>query len=366
MPSWTLGLSRADLDTPALCLDLLTFDANLHRLAEIARRGGKAWRPHAKGHKSAAVAWRQRDAGAIGVTCAKVSEADVFAFAGIRDILIANVIAGEKKAERLAALCHDADPIICVDDPVQIEQIAAACRRHGVTCRVLVDIDLGMQRTGVQPGEAALALAQAVSGMPGLKLAGVMGYEGHLLQVADKVSKTTQIRTAHTTLGECRDLFLKAGLCCDIVSAGGSGSVAIAAESPELTEVQAGGAVFGDPFYTQNCHTDLFHPALTIWTTIVSRPAVDRAVLDAGKKTVNPDLAMPRVKDWPDARVTRMSAEHTVLELGPESRDLKIGDRIQLIVGYHDLTNVLHDEFLVFRDDRLEAVWPITGRGRLQ
>lgn len=366
MSGWTLGLTPSDLDTPALCLDLPTFDANLQRLAEIVRRGGKAWRPHAKGHKSAAVAWRQRDAGAIGVTCAKVSEADVFAFAGIRDILIANVIAGAKKAERLAALCCAADPIICVDDAVQIEPIAAACHRRGVTCRVLVDIELGMQRTGVLPGAAALALAQQVDQAAGLRLVGVMGYEGHLLQVGDAASKTAQIRAAHAVLGECRDQFLKAGLCCDIVSAGGSGSVAIAAESPALTEVQAGGAVFGDPFYTQNCHTALFDPALTVLATVVSRPAAERAVIDAGKKTVNPDLAPPRVKGRPDAIVARMSAEHTVLELGPQSRDLKVGDRIELIVGYHDLTNVLHDEFLVFRDHRLEAVWPITGRGRLQ
>lgn len=360
------GLSKAELDTPVLCVDLDVFERNLQFVAATVKAGGKAWRPHSKGHKTPVVAWRQIRAGAIGLTCAKVSEAEVFAHAGIRDLLIANVIAGAPKVERLAALCCAADPIICCDHFAQAEPIAAACRRRGVTCRVLVDVNIGMNRTGCRPGMDAVDLGEAISKLQGLRLVGIMGYEGHLLRVEDPADKEKQVRGALDILGHCREMFHRQGLCCDIVSAGGTGSVSITAQSPAITEVQAGGGVFGDPFYREACHVDAISPALTVLATVISRPSLDRAVLDAGKKTVNPDPKALTVQGYPDAEVGWLSAEHTVLNLGPKSQDLKIGDQVELIVGYHDLTTVLHNEFTACRGDRVEAVWPILGRGKLQ
>jgi D-serine deaminase-like pyridoxal phosphate-dependent protein len=360
------GLFKADLDTPVLCVDLDAFEKNLETLAATVRNGGKAWRPHSKGHKSPAVAWRQIRAGAIGVTCAKVSEAEVMANAGIRDILIANVIAGQPKVERLAALCCSADPIICCDHFAQAEPIAAACRRRGVTCRVLVDINIGMNRTGCRPGMDAVDLGEAISKLEGLELVGIMGYEGHLLKIADPIDKEKQIRGALDVLGNCREMFHRQGLRCDIVSAGGTGSVTIAAQSPSVTELQSGGGVFGDPFYRDACQVGAITPALTILATVNSRPSLERAVLDAGRKTMNPEVALPTVVGYPDAVVSSMSAEHAVLTLGPKSQNLKIGDQVELVVSYHDWTTVLHDQFVACRGDRVEAVWPILGRGKLQ
>lgn len=360
------GLAKAAFDTPAYCLDLDRFEANVNYMAETIRERGKAWRPHSKGHKSPAIAWKQIKAGAIGVTCAKVSEAEVMIDAGIEDVLIANVIAGEPKCDRLATLCKSGRPIICCDHYAQAEPIAAACRRWGVRCRVLVDVNIGMNRTGINPGRDALELAQAVDRLAGLELVGIMGYEGHLMKVADQAEKREKVRESLAVLKMTRDQFLQHGLRCDIVSAGGSGSLAFCKEAEGITELQSGGGIFGDPFYVDACRQPGLKSALTILSTVTSRPALDRAILDAGRKTVNPDIHPPLVKGFSDAEVVSLSAEHCTLKLGPESQRLKIGDKVELVVGYADFTTILHEAFLGFRDDKLEVVWPILGRGKLQ
>jgi D-serine deaminase-like pyridoxal phosphate-dependent protein len=360
------GAVKSSFDTPAYCLDLDRFEANLAYMAETIRAAGKAWRPHAKGHKSPAVAWRQIRAGAIGVTCAKVSEAEVMIQSGIPDVLIANVIAGEPKCDRLATLCKAGRPIICCDHYAQAEPIAAACRRWGVHSRVLVDVNIGLDRTGIRPGRDALELGQALSKLPDLELVGIMGYEGHLMKVPDQTEKQHKIAEALGILKTTRDQFLEHGLKCEIVSAGGSGSLAFCKEAEGITELQSGGGIFGDPFYVDACQQPGVKPALTILATVTSRGALERAVLDSGRKTVNPDIHPPVVKGFADAQVVSLSAEHCTLKLGPESQRLKIGDKVELFVGYADFTTILHEEFLCFRGDKLEAVWPILGRGKLQ
>lgn len=366
MPQLPIGLEKKFLDTPVLCLDLERFEHNLATMAQVVSGAGKAWRPHVKGHKTTAIAARELGEGAIGITCAKLGEAEVLAAAGIRNLLVANVLAGPRKMERAAALCRDTDLIVCCDHFAQAEPLSAACRRLGVTCRVLVDVNIGMNRTGTRPGRDAVDLAHAIDRLPGLQLLGIMGYEGHLMRVADPAEKAQRVQEAMAILERCRDLFVKQGLRCDIVSAGGTGTLHYTSRCPAVTELQAGGGVFGDPLYTDTMGVPGLLPALTVLSTVVSRPELDRAVLDAGRKAVNPDLYMPLVKDHPDARVQYLSAEHGVLQLGPSAQDLRIGDQVELIVGYADFTTPLHDEFYCFRGERLEAVWPIWGRGRLQ
>jgi D-serine deaminase-like pyridoxal phosphate-dependent protein len=161
------------------------------------------------------------------------------------------------------------------------------------------------------------------------------------------------------------DLFQKQGLCLDIVSAGGTGTLLQSVNCDVLTETQAGGAVFGDPYYTSMPNSLPLEPALTVQTTVVSRPSFDRAVLDAGRKAITAENHRPLVKTWPDANVIMHNAEHIVLELGSESRELRIGDQVELIVGYSDFTTCLHDQFIVLREDHVEAVWPIAARGKM-
>lgn len=366
MPQSLIGSHKHDLDTPILCIDLEGMDANIRGMATICREHAVAWRPHAKCHKTPAVALRQIAAGAIGVTCAKVSEAEVMAAGGIRDILIANMIVGERKWERVAALCRHADPIVACDHSAQVEPLAAVCRQRRAAPRVVIEVNLGLDRVGVSPGRETLELAQKIERLQGVKFAGLMGYEGHLLQIVDPAEKERKIRGAMQVLVECKEQLLRSGIACPIVSAGGTGSFAYTVKCPGVTEVQAGGGIFMDPYYRDKCHVDGLEFALTVLTTVVSRPTRERAVLDAGRKTLNPDIAMPIVAGRDDAVVDRLSAEHCVLTLGPKSQDLKIGDKIELVVGYGDFTTVLHNEFYGFRGDRLEVVWPILARGKLR
>ena len=354
------------LETPSLCLDLDRFESNLLTMARVVAAHHKHWRPHSKCHKSPEIARQQVDAGAIGITCAKVSEAEVFAAAGVRDILIAHLPVGATRIDRISDLCKIADVIVTCDHSSQAETLASACTQKGLSCRVLVDINIGMNRTGVSPGPDAIELARVIDSLPGLHLAGIMGYEGHAMPLMDADAKQRLIQESLWQLTTSREQFLQAGLCCDIVSAGGTGSLSYAAVCDGITELQSGGGIFGDPFYTRMPGVSGYEPALTVLCTIVSRPTPDRAVLDAGRKAITAENHTPLVKGYPDANVVMHSAEHIVLELGSESRNLKIGDQVELIVGYADFTTPLHNEFLCFRGDRLESIWPIAARGMLQ
>lgn len=362
----TLGCSKDDLDTPALCLDLDLLESNIRTVAEQCRKQGVQWRPHAKGHKTPAVAKLEVAAGANGVTCAKLGEAEVMADGGIHDLLIANMVVGPQKIARLVELRHKADVIVCVDHADQVDPINDAMAAAGRRCRLLIEVDIGLGRVGVQPGEPLLELARYINRLYGVELAGIMGYEGHLLTIADQAEKTTKIREALSLLVSQKEMLEKAGLPCGIVSCAGTGSYLIAIEQPGITEIQAGGAVFMDAFYRHTCQVPELKYALTLLTTVVSRPTPERAIIDAGRKSMNIEVHAPLVVGRDDIRILRLSAEHGQLELDPSAQGLKIGDRLEVIPGYADLTTVLHNEFYCFRKGKLVEIWPIVARGRLQ
>src|SRR5579871_6427488 len=184
VPQSLVGARKPELDTPILCIDLDRMESNIRKMADSCRKHGVQWRPHEKCHKTPAIALKEIEAGAIGVTCAKVSEAEVMAAGGVRDILIANMIVGPRKLERVAALRRWADPIVACDHFAQVEPLAEVCRSRGVEVRVIIEVNLGLDRVGVTPGKDTLALAQAIDRLKGVKFAGIMGYEGHLLQIA--------------------------------------------------------------------------------------------------------------------------------------------------------------------------------------
>lgn len=354
-----------ELDTPALCLDLDRFESNVAHMAEACRQHGIGWRPHAKCHKSTDVGTRLVAAGALGLTCAKLGEAEVMAEAGVQDLLIANLIVGPAKVARLVQLRQIADPIVCIDHLQQAEPISRAMAEAGLRQRVIIEVDIGLHRVGVAP-ERTLPLAQQLHALPGLDLAGIMGYEGHLLTVEDQAAKQQQIEDALAILARLADDMRQAGLPCPIVSCGGTGSFRFAAAQPGITEVQAGGAIFMDEFYRHKCQVEGLQQALTVLATVVSRPAPERAIVDAGRKSINGEIHMPAVADRPGVTVQRLSAEHGALHISPEADPVNIGDRLHLIPGYADLTTVLHDCFYCHRQGRLEAIWPLQARGRLQ
>jgi D-serine deaminase-like pyridoxal phosphate-dependent protein len=359
-----IGQPASALDTPALLVDLDLMQTNMTRIAAACRERGVGWRPHSKAHKTPEIAKMQLQAGAIGITCAKVGEAEVMAAAGIRDILIANQVVGAAKLERLLAVADRADPMVCIDSVDNARELDAAFRGAGKRLRVLIEVDIGMNRAGVAPGRDVVALARELARLPGLRLVGVEGWEAHVTTM-ENAEKEPMVRAALASLtasaGACRE----AGFGIDIVSCGGTGSFPYCIREPGVTEVQIGGAIFSDMHYRTHYHVD-FDAALTILATVTSRPTPTRIVVDAGKKTMSGDAAMPEPRGLAPVRTMKLSAEHARLELAAPSAAPKVGDKIEFVVGYSDTTVHLHEEIVGVRGGRIEAVWRVAARGRIK
>jgi D-serine deaminase-like pyridoxal phosphate-dependent protein len=360
-----IGQPKTALDTPALLVDLDVLDANIKRIADTCRAHGVGWRPHMKGHKTPEIARLQLAAGAIGVTCAKVSEAEVMAAAGIRSILIANEVVGAPKVWRLIDLVGPADPVVGVDSVANATELSEAARAQGKTLKVAIEVNTGMNRAGVEPGAPTLALAAEIAKRPGLRLVGVFGWESHAVTLADAAEKERTVREAvgklTATARNCRE----AGHAIEIVSCGGTGTFPYCIQQPGVTEVQIGGAIFSDRHYREHYHMD-FPFALTVLATVTSRPTPTRIVLDAGRKTMPGDAAMPEPLGLPAIASMRLSAEHAKIELERPSDAPRIGNKIEFVVGYHDTTVHLHEEIVAVRNDRVEAVWRVAARGKLK
>src|SRR5262249_15217344 len=249
------------------------------------------------------------DAGARGVTCAKLGEAEVMAAAGIRDILVANQIVGVQKIARLVALERSAQVIVAVDNRDNVAAIAKTAREAGVTVPVVIEIDIGMKRAGVDSVEACAALARLIADQPGVRFAGVMGWEAHAAPMLDPTQKSEAVAAAVRLLTRCAERCRADGFPAQIVSCGGTGTYWASAAQSGITEIQAGGGVFGDVHYRNDYGVD--HPfALTLMTTVTSRPTSSRIVCDAGKKAMSGDTALPMPIGLGATRLVRLSAEH--------------------------------------------------------
>lgn len=356
-------IPKVDIDTPALLIDLDVLEANIAHVAQSCRAHGVNWRPHFKGHKTLEIAKRQLAAGAIGITCAKLGEAEILGAAGIRDILIANQIVGDTKIARLVRLLDAADVIVSVDSPENIAALAQAAQ--GKRLRVVMEVNTGMNRAGVEPGEPALALAAEIAKHPSLYLVGVMGWEAHATSIADPVLKEKTVAAAISlltaTAGQCR----KAGHDMQIVSCGGTGTFLYCVKQPGVTEVQVGGAVLSDEHYRGH-HNVNMPVSLTLLATVTSRPAPTRVILDAGRKTMSGDAATPRPLNVPLVKDVWLSAEHARLELEAPSDAPRVGDRVEFVLGYTDTTVHLHEEIVAMRKGAVEAVWKVAGRGKIK
>ena len=288
------------------------------------------------------------------------------AAAGILDILIANQIVGSEKIGRLVALCEIADPIVAVDNSVHISALAAASSHAARPLRLVVEVNIGMNRAGVEPGDEAVRLAAEISGHSGLHFEGLMAWESHAVLIADPREKEQSVRIALARLANTANLCRASGYPVSIVSCGGSGTFPFCIAQPGVTEVQVGGAIFSDMHYREHYHLD-FPPALTLLTTVTSRP--------------NSNSDHPRC--WTQGVVSRhchsaatppstvkcderFSAEHATLELAEPSETPRIGERVEFIVGYSDMTVFLHEELVGHRRGEVEAVWRVAARGRLK
>jgi D-serine deaminase-like pyridoxal phosphate-dependent protein len=359
-----VGRSIAELETPALLVELDVMEANIARMASCFKGAGVKWRPHSKGIKVPAIAHRLLEAGAVGITCAKVSEAEVMAASGIRDILIANQVVGPYKTARVAALCRYADPIATVDSIENVRELDVAARHINARVRVVIEVNCGMNRCGVEPGAPVVALAKQIECCGGLRFAGLMTWEGHALRLPleDRAGAVNAaLALLVDTAAQCR----AAGLPVDIVNCGGTGDYEMSARVDGVTENQAGGGIFGDRFYQAK---GIMHPmALTVLATTVSRPTPTRIVTDAGRKAMMvDDHGEPCPKGVDGVAAVRISAEHGVYEVRTPSPTPRIGDKIEWYVGYGDMTVFLHDQLHGVRGGVVEAIWPILGRGKIQ
>jgi D-serine deaminase-like pyridoxal phosphate-dependent protein len=366
-------MALAEVDTPALLIDLDAFERNLKRMADFAAKAGVRLRAHAKTHKSPVIAARQVALGAVGVCCQKVSEAEVMVEGGIGDVLVSNEVAGAAKLDRLAALARRARIGICVDDPANVAELEAAAARADASLDVLVEIDVGGKRCGVAPGEPAAGIARLVAAAPHLRFAGLQAYHGSAQHVRDAGERRSLIARAVTLAQETQGALRAVGLEAAIVSGAGTGTYEHEAASGVYNELQCGSYVFMDADYARNRQADgsafaAYEHALFVYATVMSAPVPERAVVDAGHKALSVDSGMPVPWGLPGAQYHRPSDEHGVLDLAGSPARPARGDKVLLVPGHCDPTVNLHDWYVGVRGlgtdgARVESVWPVAARG---
>jgi D-serine deaminase-like pyridoxal phosphate-dependent protein len=362
---------RDEIPTPALLLDADRFERNLVRMAEHVRASGKQYRPHAKTHRCPEIARRQIAAGALGVACAKLGEAEVMAASGIRGLLITTEIVTPGGIARLGKLLETApDTMVVVDNAANVEALGREMAASGRTLDVLVDIDVGGRRTGMQPGEPALALARAVTKQRALRLRGLQGYAGHCAHVMGWSARRDASHKAMAPLMETRALFEREGLPVGVVAGGSTGTHDIDVELSGLTELQSGSYCVMDLDYRRiggpgGGMLTAFEMALTVIATVVSVPTADRAMVDAGLKAFSTDKPFPpEAVERPGITYEFAGDEHGRLTITDASRAPRLGERIEFFPPHCDPTFNLYDRVYVVRGTNVEAVWPIAARGR--
>ncbi|MFN3743568.1 MAG: DSD1 family PLP-dependent enzyme [Hyphomicrobiaceae bacterium] len=369
------GMLLADVDTPALLVDLDALERNLKRMADAVAKAGVRLRPHAKTHKSPIIAHKQIAHGAVGVCCQKVSEAAVMVEGGVQDVLVSNEVIGARKLDRLAALSRQARIIGCVDHPTGIASMAAAAERHGARLDVLVEIDVGASRCGVAPGEPAVALAQQIAREKHLRFAGLQAYQGRAQHLRTIEERRAAIDEAIARTKRTVQALKGAGLTCDIVGGAGTGTFELEAASGVYNELQAGSYIFMDADYARNKRADggpfdTFEHALFVYATVMSMTQADRAVIDAGLKSFTFECGPPEPVGLAGAVYERPSDEHGSLNLAQSNTRPGLGDKVRLIPGHCDPTVNMHDWYVGIRGldgpaPVVESVWPVAARGAL-
>jgi D-serine deaminase-like pyridoxal phosphate-dependent protein len=359
MNASAIGQTLDVLDSPQLVIDLDIVDANLRRMFTRFRDRGLAVRVHFKSLKCTGLARYIAAAGANGFLCAKLNEAEILVDAGLTDVFIANQIVGPIKVRRLAELARRADVRVCVDDPGNIDALAQAARAAGSTIGVLIEVDIGMRRCGVEPGEPALALARHVHASKGLRFVGLQGYDGHLQMVPDPAERRARSETGLAQLIRTRRLIEAAGIPVPVVTGAGTGTWEFVGAYEGISEIQPGSFVLMDCAY--HAVRPEFGCALSILSTVISRRPT-WYVLDAGSKAISRDFGTPVLKGRPEDRVTKLSEEHTLVDTADAA--VRVADRLEVIPAHCCATMNLHRRCVAVRRGRIEALWPIEASGR--
>lgn len=358
-----IGAPREAISTPALIVDLPVVERNIAEMARRMKGLPAALRPHVKIHKSPALGQMQLDAGAIGLTTATIWEASTMLDAGLGDVLVANQVVGPVKAAELARIAGLGRVIVAVDSVANAVELSTAARKAGTEIHVLVEIDVGLHRSGVRAVDAAAEFARQLEKLPGLRLHGLLGYEGHCMLEPDRQTRIEKAKASNEILIAAADAFDRHGLPTQIIAAGGLGTWDITGANPRITEIHAGSYIFMDAFH--RALVPGFEVGLTVLATVVS-VTDDMAVIDCGRKSIGIDRAIPEVAGGlGEIRFEHgeffIHEEHTVLTIAPGIR-LRIGDHVELIPGYAPTTVNLYDIYFVVVEDMVVDVWPIVGR----
>ncbi|HQY43151.1 MAG TPA: DSD1 family PLP-dependent enzyme [Paracoccaceae bacterium] len=365
------GMAEADIQTPCLILDLDALERNILKMGNYAKAHNMRHRSHGKMHKSVDVQKLQEKlGGAVGVCCQKVSEAEVFARGGIRDILVSNQVRDRAKIDRLARLPKlGARIIVCVDDLANVTDLSAAAQKHGTELGIFIEIDCGAGRCGVTKSEDVVAIAKAVSAAPGLKFTGIQAYQGAMQHMDSYADRKAKLDAAIVMVKDAVAALKAVGLAPELVSGGGTGSYYFEAASGVYNELQCGSYAFMDADYGRILDEDgrridqgEWENALFILTSVMSHVKADKAIVDAGLKAQSVDSGLPVVFGRTDVKYVKCSDEHGVVE-DPQGV-LRVNDKLRLVPGHCDPTCNVHDWYVGVRGGVVESVWPVSARGK--
>jgi len=365
------GMDAADIQTPCLVLDLDALERNIKKMGDYAKDHGMRHRVHGKMHKSVDVAkLQERLGGAIGVCCQKVSEAEVFARGGIKDILVSNQVRDPQKIDRLARLPkYGCRTIVCVDDLNNVADLSAAAKKHGTELEVFVEIDCGAGRCGVSTTQDVVAIARAVDAADNLKFSGIQAYQGAMQHMDKYEDRKAKLDIAIDMVKDAVQGLKSVGLEPELVSGGGTGSYYFESTSGVYNELQCGSYAFMDADYGRILDKDgkridqgEWDNAMFILTQVMSHTKADKAICDAGLKAQSIDSGLPVVYGRTDVKYIKCSDEHGVIE--DPNGALKIGEKLKLVPGHCDPTANVHDWYVGVRGGKVESVWPVSARGK--
>jgi len=363
-----IGMDEADIQTPCLVVDLDAMEKNIATMRDLCQQMGVRHRVHGKMHKSADIAHYQIEHGnAVGICCQKVSEAEAFARAGIRDILVSNQVRDPVKIDRLARLPNiTSRTIVCVDDLDNVTELSAAAVKHGTHIECLVEIDCGAGRCGIQYGQPVVDLAKAIVAAKGLTFSGIQAYQGAAQHVPDFEERKGYYDKAIEQVRQSVAMLNAEGIGCDIVGGAGTGSYYFEGNSGVYNEMQCGSYTFMDADYQRildknGLPISEFENALFILTSVMSHSKPDKAICDAGLKAQSVDSGLPVIFGRDDIEYIKCSDEHGVI--ADPHDNLKINDKLKLVPGHCDPTCNVHDWYVGVRNGRVEVIWPITARG---
>jgi 3-hydroxy-D-aspartate aldolase len=366
-----IGMDESEIQTPCLVLDLDALERNIKKMGDFAKSHGMRHRVHGKMHKSVDVALLQESlGGSCGVCCQKVSEAEVFARGGIKDVLVSNQVTQPAKIDRLARLPKlGARAICCVDDMDNIPNLSAAAVKHGTQIECLVEIDCGAGRCGVTTTPQVVELAKAIDAAEGLKFAGLQAYQGAMQHLDSYEERKGKTQVAIDMVRDAVDTLKGEGLECDIVGGGGTGSYYFESASNVFNELQCGSYAFMDADYGRildengnRIDRGEWENALFILTSVMSHAKADKAIVDAGLKAQSVDSGLPVIFGRDDVQYVKCSDEHgVVMDTGGV---LKVNDKLKLVPGHCDPTCNVHDWYVGVRDGKVETLWPVSARGK--